>query len=480
MTTGLTVAAIDLGAESGRVTTVRYDGTRLHLDVPHRFTHSPVEIGGLLRWDLPHLWAEIQRGLAMLDAGATPIASVGVDAWGVDYGLLTRDGELVDQPTSYRDPRNIPAMDRALAQVGTSAMYGATGVQIMPINTVFSLVSDVTEHPERLADAASMLMMPDVFHHLLSGSTVTEYTAASTSGLFDMQTGRWATGLLEDLGIPVSLMPEVAAPGTDVGALLGGYSGALRDTRVVLPPAHDTASAVVGAPLDEAGSLFISSGTWSLVGVEIPHPVVNERSRRENLTNEGGYAGTVRLLRNVMGLWILQNCRRQWAREGHDLSYQEIARLAAAEPGQVSLIDPDANDFLPPGDMPQRIRDYCSRAGLPVPQTIGAVARCVIDSLAARYATVLDGITDVTGSRPPAVNIVGGGSSHALLSQLTADATGLPVRCGPVEATALGNAAVQLVAAGELDGLPDIRRVIAASTDIVEYQPRTAITHRTT
>lgn len=468
-----TVAAIDLGAESGRVTTVGFDGTRLHLDVAHRFTHAPVEVDGLLRWDLPHLWSEIQHGLGVLDAGTTPIASVGVDAWGVDYGLLARGGGLVDQPTCYRDPRNVKAMQQVLDTVGAPALYGATGVQIIPINTVFSLVSDVHDHPQRLANASTMLMMPDVVHHLLSGSITTEYTAASTTGLYDMQAGRWATGLLDDLGIPAHLMPEVVPAGTDVGALLGGWTGALRDTRVVLPPAHDTASAVVGAPLQQPGAAYISSGTWSLVGVEVSQPIVTEATRRANLTNEGGYGGTVRLLRNVMGLWILQNCRRQWAGEGHDLTYQQIADLAAAEPGQVSLIDPDSHDFLAPGDMPRRIQDHCARHGVPVPLSIGAIARCVIDSLAESYRAVLDAITDVTGCRPNAVNVVGGGSSHTLLAQLTADATGLPVQCGPREATALGNAAVQLVAAGELHGLDEIRQVIAASADLIEYQPRT-------
>lgn len=468
----MTVVAIDLGAESGRVAAVGYDGTRLHLDVAHRFTHTPAEIDGVLRWDLPHLWDEIRRGLATLDAGPDPITSVGVDAWGVDYGLLAPDGTLVDQPTCYRDPRGVAAMQSAVAKVGAASVYAATGVQIMPINTVFSLMSDVVDHPHRLAGATTLLMMPDVIHHLLSGSTVTEFTVATTTGLFDMQAGRWATGLLERLGIPVRVMPEVAPPGTDVGALTGGYTGALRRTRVVLPAAHDTASAVVGAPL-EAGSAFISSGTWSLVGIEAQHPVVTETSRRENLTNEGGYDGTVRLLRNVMGLWILQMCRRQWASEGHHLSYAEIAALADAERGQVSVIDPDSQDFLAPGDMPRRIQEHCARHGMPVPDGIGATARCVIDSLATRYRSVLEAIAVVTGCGPTSVNVVGGGSSHTLLSQLTADATGLPVRCGPVEATALGNAAVQLATAGELDGLADIRRVIAESTDIVTYEPRT-------
>lgn len=468
-----TVAAIDLGAESGRVASVGFDGTRLHLDVVHRFAHAPHEVGGILRWDLAHLWAEIQTGLAVLDRGSTPIISVGVDAWGVDYGLLASGGGLVDEPTCYRDPRNVPAMKRAIAMIGAESLYDATGVQIMPINTAFALMSDAHDHPQRLTKAKTMVMMPDVIHHLLSGSTVTEYTAATTTGLFDTRTGNWATGLIEDLGIPSRLMPEVVPPGTDVGWLKGGYAGALRDTRVVLPAAHDTASAVVGAPLCQ-GALFISSGTWSLVGVETDHAIVTGESRRANLTNEGGYAGKIRLLRNVMGLWILQNCRREWALAGHDLSYQQIADLAGAEPGLVSLVNPDSQDFLAPGDMPQRIQDYCARVGTQVPQGVGAIARCVIDSLALSYCQVHQAVTEVTGAVPPAVHIFGGGSSHSLLSQLTADATGLSVHCGPVEATALGNAAVQLVAAGELDGLDDIRRVVAASTEFVEHQPRTS------
>ncbi len=473
MSTTKTVAAIDLGAESGRVATVSYDGTRMCMDVVHRFTHSPVEIDGILRWDLPTLWAEVLHGLEVLDRGTIPITSVGVDAWGVDYGLVDSGGELVDTPTCYRDPRNVAAMTRALETVGADDLYRSTGVQIMPINTVFSLMSDVQDHPDRLTKARWMLMMPDVIHHLLSGSNTTEYTAASTTGLLDMRTGQWAKAMIERLGIPAAIMPEVIPPGTDVGPLLGGFTGALKHTRVVVPPAHDTASAVVGVPFTGTGHMFISSGTWSLVGIETDHPIVTEESRRANLTNEGGYAGTIRLLRNVMGLWILQNCRRQWAEQGTELSYTEIADLARAEPGLVSLVNPDSNDFLAPGDMPRRIQAYCARAGMPVPQTIGQIARCVIDSLALSYRNVVEVITDVTGTRPPAVNIVGGGSSHTLLSQLTADATGLPVNCGPVEATALGNAAVQLATAGELHGLEDIRRVVAASADLIEYRPRT-------
>lgn len=470
---GRTVAAVDLGAESGRVTSVTFDGERLELDVVRRFQHTVRTEAGILRWDLPTLWAEVQAGMRALDAGERAVDSIGVDTWGVDYGLLGRDGRLVDTPTCYRDPRNVAAMRYALDLLGPARLYDATGVQIIPINTLFSLVSDVRDHPGRLLAARSLLMMPDIFHYLLSGSTATEYTAASTTGALDMRTGTWALDLLDALEIPRQLMPDVVPAGTDVGPLTGDYNAALSGARVIVPPAHDTASAVVGTPFRTSGEMFVSSGTWSLVGVESSRAVVSEASRHANLTNEGGYAGTVRLLRNVMGLWILQNCRRQWADEGTHLDYSTIAALAAQEPGLRSIINPDAGAFLSPGDMPSRIRAYCRTTGQLVPESVGAVARCVIDSLALDYRAVADDIAAVTGAPPQAVAIVGGGSSHALLSQLTADATGLPVRCGPVEATALGNAAVQFATLGELGGLSDIRRAVGQSTRLYEYEPRT-------
>jgi rhamnulokinase len=469
------------------VATVGFDGRRLALELGHRFTHEPKVVDGILRWDLPTLWGGVRTGLAALDTGSAPIASVGVDTWGVDYALLRRaggalhdgeraDGELVDEPTCYRDPRQVAAMATALREIGAEELYRSAGVQLIPINTIFGLLADVRHRPDRLAAAGGLLMMPDLFHHLMSGAVTSEYTVASTTGAMDTRTGRWAWALLERLGIPSHLLPEVVAPGTDLGALRlpgpdGRPTGALRGCRVIVPAAHDTASAVVAAPL-APGSIFISSGTWSLVGVETDHAWVTEAARAANLTNEGGYAGTIRLLCNVMGLWLLQECRRQWARDGADLSYPRLAELAGAEPGLVSLVNPDATVFLAPGDMPRRIQDYCARTGQPVPETIGAIARCVVDSLALSYRRVIGSVTAVTGRAAPAVHIVGGGSSHTLLSQLTADATGLPVYCGPGEATALGNAAVQLAALGELGGLADIRAVVAASLAPVEYLPR--------
>ena len=341
--TARTVAAVDLGAESGRVARVDFDGERLHLDVVHRFTHTPRDINGVLRWDLAVLDGGIRHGLAALADGDTDIASVGVDSWGVDYGFLDRDGTLLDEPTCYRDGRQVVAFDHALDTLGARSLYPATGVQLTPINTVFALASDAKTMPARLERASTLLMLPDVFHHLLSGSRVTEYSAVSTSGAYDMGRNVWATDLLDELGIPTHFLPEVVQPGTDVGALKPDLAtGRLSRTRVVVPPGHDTASAVVGTPLADPHGLYISSGTWSLVGVEVPDPVIDDQTQVRNITNEGGYASTIRLLRNVTGLWLLQSCRRVWASEGRSYSYPELVAMAADAPGLASIVNPDA------------------------------------------------------------------------------------------------------------------------------------------
>ncbi len=466
------VAAVDLGAESGRVASVSFDGERLDLEVVNRFPHRPSRTDGVLRWDMPTLWGGIQAGLTQLANRSEVVESVGVDAWGVDYGLLDAAGALVDSPTCYRDARQPVQHEEALATVGAERLYAATGAQIMPINTVFGLMSDARTMPQRLERASTMLMLPDVFHHLLSGTKATEYTAASTSGCYDMARDAWATDLLDELGVPTHLLPDVVAPGTDVGPLIGDLAqGALRGARVIVPPGHDTASAVVGTPLAGPHGLYISSGTWSLVGVETPAPVISPETQRRNITNEGGYAATIRLLRNVAGLWLLQSCRRAWAAQGTNYSYPALVALAEQEPALASIVNPDAPEFLDGEEMPTRIQQYCATTGLTVPETPGQVVRCALDSLALSYRAVIDDLTTVTDKSIPSINITGGGSNNALLSQLTADATGLPVHCGPVEATALGNAATQLVALGELSDLSDIRRVVADTTSLTTYTP---------
>lgn len=467
------VAAIDLGAESGRVALVEFDGERLELDVQHRFPNTPRPVDGILRWDYTSLSREISQGLAKAGQSHARIGSVGADTWGLDFGLYGADGKILDDPSCYRDSRNVTQFSRALETVGADRLYAATGIQLNEINSLYALMDDAQNHPQRLKVATNLLLMPDVFHNMLSGSTVTEFTIASTSGLFDMSTRSWATGLLDELGIPTHMLPEVAMAGTDVGALLPEYrTGGLAQARVTLPAGHDTASAVAAIPFGGPDEAFISSGTWSLVGVVREDPLISEASRRANLTNEGGYAGDIRLLNNVMGLWLLQTCRRQWAADGHDIGYAELAEAASREPGLVTVINPNAVDFLAPGDMPGRIEEYCRRNNLAVPATIPAMARCIVDSLALSYRHSLERTAAATGRPITAINVVGGGVNNALLQQATADATSLPVRCGAAEATALGNAGIQFIALGEISGLDELRSIIGAGFAGTTYEPR--------
>jgi rhamnulokinase len=450
-----TVAAVDLGAESGRVVTGTFDGTRVSLDVVHRFPTPPRMHDGHLRWDLAHLWANVRQGLA----AAGTVDAVGVDAWGVDYGLLDADGEVLGDPCSYRDERARPMLAEAMETVGRERLYLASGIQIIEINTLFQLMAEARDGG--LERAATMLMIPDLFHHLLSGATVSEYTAASTTGAYDMAKGEWATELLDQLGVPAHMLPEVVPAGTDLGPVRLDAPG-LANARVIAPPSHDTASAVVGTPLSDPAAAYVSSGTWSLIGVETTAPVIDEGAMAANLTNEGGAFGTIRLLRNSGGLWLLQESRRRWAEEGRDHTYDELVRLAGeAEPGR-SVVNPDHPDFAPPGDMPGRIRAHCERTGQPVPDSDGAVTRCILDSLALGYRRAFDDLARVTGRPVPAVHIVGGGSQNELLNQVVADVAGLPVMAGPVEATALGNVLVQLIALGEIGGLDQAREVLRA------------------
>jgi rhamnulokinase len=470
--TARNVVAVDLGAESGRVVLGRFDGSRVALEELHRFSTPPRQDDGHLRWDLHRLWSEIQTGLAGAGAVGT-VDAVGVDSWGVDYGLLGRDGELLGDPVSYRDPRTAGMLAEAVGRVGRERLYLATGIQIIEINTIFQLLAEA--RTGSLGQAERLLLIPDLFHHLLSGAAVAEYTVASTTGAYDMAGNRWATDLLDELGIPTHMLPEVVDAGTDLGPVrteLPGFAAA----RVIAPPSHDTASAVVGVPLSGADAAYVSSGTWSLVGVETGEPVVNEAAMAANLTNEGGAFGTIRLLRNSAGMWLLQESRRQWVREGRDYSYEELVRLATQAPSGVSIVNTDHPEFAAPGDLPARIRAYCRRTGQPAPADEAALVRCVLDSLALGYRRTVEDLTAVTDRAVPAVHIVGGGSRNRLLNQAVADVTGLPVIAGPVEATALGNVVVQLIALGELADLTQAREVVRAGAgpEIRRFEPSAA------
>jgi rhamnulokinase len=467
------VVAVDLGAESGRVVLGRFDGGRVTLQEVHRFPTPPRPHDGHLRWDLRGIWSQVNTGLAAAGAAAGGVDAVGVDAWGVDYGLLGQDGEPLGDPVSYRDPRTAGMVEEAIGRVGRERLYLATGIQIIEINTVFQLMAEA--RAGSLAQADRLLMIPDLFHHLLSGAAVAEYTVASTTGAYDMAGGRWAADLLEELGVPSHMLPEVVAAGTDLGPVrldLPGYASAT----VIAPPSHDTASAVVGVPLSDPDAAYISSGTWSLVGVETTEPVINEAAMAANLTNEGGAFGTIRLLRNSTGMWLLQESRRQWAREGREYSYDELVRLATPAPAGASLVNTDHPSFVAPGDLPARVRAYCARTSQPAPEDEAAVVRCVLDSLALGYRRTVEDLATVTGRPVTAVHIVGGGSRNQLLNQAVADVTGVPVIAGPVEATALGNICVQLIALGDIKDLSQAREVVRAGAgpEIRRVEPSTA------
>ena len=465
--------AVDLGAESGRALLGSFDGGRIDLREVHRFPNAPVRVTDGLHWDVLGIWREVKEGLAKAGRESGRLESVGVDAWGVDLALLERDGALVSNPYHYRDPRTEGMMEKAAERVPEAEIYRTTGIQFMPINTLYQLLA--MENSSLLAAAETLLMMPDLIGYWLTGERACEYTDATTTQLYDADAGDWAWDLMRKMGVPERLFPGIVAPGTRLGPLLAEVA---RETEVQegLPvtavASHDTASAVVAVPAEGENFAYISSGTWSLVGVELPQPAVAPEGMRANFTHEGGFGGTTRFLKNVMGLWLLQECRRTWAREGHEYSYEDLIRLAEAVPAGGSLVDPDHSAFLPPGDMPGRIRRFCRETHQSPPEEPGEVVRCVLESLALKYRWVLERAEEITGRRAEVVHVVGGGVRNTLLNQLTADATRRPVRAGPVEATALGNLMVQAYARGYLGSLEEIRAAVrGSSVEVRDYRP---------
>ena len=468
----LRLAAVDLGAESGRVVVGSFDGGRLAMEDVHRFPNVPVTVAGTLHWDALRLFGDIATGLRKAGS-AGPIASVGVDSWGVDFGLLDERGRLLANPVHYRDARTEGMVEAAFELVPRAEIYGITGIQFMAINTLYQLLAMARADDPQLRHAHRLLMMADLFAHFLSGASVSEYTLASTSQALDAVARDWARPMLERLGVPTGLLPEIVPPGTAVGGLHADLAGAtgLGSTRVVLPGSHDTASAVVGTPIAGPSTAYLSSGTWSLIGLEVPRPVISPASLHANLTNEGGVAGTIRLLRNVVGLWLVQESRRALWPAGDAPSYDELVAMAEAAPAFTAFIDPDDERFLRPGDVPARVREFCVETGQPVPADTGTLMRVLLESLALRYAVAIEQLATASGHRIEALHVVGGGSNNRLLCRLTAGATGLPVRAGPVEATAIGNLAVQAIAAGELASVTEARELAARSFPITSYDP---------
>jgi rhamnulokinase len=469
--------AIDLGAESGRVMAGLWNGKTIRLEEIHRFPNGPVSLGDSLRWDVVRLWAEIQSGLACAAKKyGKAIVSVGADTWGVDYVLLDKRNEMLGQPYAYRDARTNGMMEKAFKKVPRSEIFAQTGLQFMQLNTLFQLLAAKQRMPELLDAADCLLFMPDFIHWALCGSRVAEFTIASTSQCLDPLTRDWATGLLKEFGLPTRMFPKVVPPGTPLGGLRPGVADrtGLGKVNVVAPPAHDTASAVAGVPTANTGKAnwaYISSGTWSLMGAEVKQASLSGRTQALNLTNEGGLDGTYRLLKNIMGLWLVQQCKRAFDARGGNYEYSQLAQMAAKAPALRSIVNPDDARFLNPPDMPKAIQGFCRETKQPVPKTEGELVRCAYESLALKYRQTLGWLEELTANRIEVIHIVGGGSKSGILNQLTADACQRPVITGPVEATALGNLLVQVRASGELSSLSEMREVVRKSSDVAVCRP---------
>jgi len=466
------MVAVDLGAQSGRVALGHFDGERLSVSELRRFENGPVGVGGTLYTDVLRLYQEACEGLAAA-AREGDVDSVGVNSWGVDFGLIDAKGELLRNPVHYRDARRTKAFDGALARVPARELYERTGIQLLPINTVFELAGMAADRDPVLEAAGTVLLIPDLFHHWLAGVRVSELTNATTTQCFDPRAGAWATDVLERLEIRADLFPPAVTPGTVLGPLSDGVAEEthLGDAVLVAVATHDTASAVAAVPFRKPGSAYISAGTWSLVGVEVEEPAIDDRTFAANLTNEGGVEGTTRLLKNVAGLWLLHECRRIWEAEGRKYAFDDLIVLAGEAPPLRSLIDPDDPVFADPGDMPRRIAEFCRATGQEEPEGSGAVVRCILESLAVKHRQTIELLRAAAGAAPEEVHVVGGGAHNGLLCSFTADATGLPVLAGPIEATAVGNLLVQAMALGELSSLQEGRELVRASFQPTVYEP---------
>jgi rhamnulokinase len=461
--------AIDLGAESGRAMLGRLDAGALALSEVCRFPNEPIRQNGSLRWDIARLWDEIRRGLN-LSAG-TPLQSIGVDTWGCDYALIDAAGRLVENPYHYRDPRTVGVMEAVWRRVPREEIYRITGIQFLVFNTLYQLYAACQATPGVIASAASLGTIPDLLNYWLTGELRAEYTMATTTQFVEAQSRTWATTLLDRLDIPTRLLPPLVEPGAVLGRLKADVCPALAGTPIVLPACHDTGSAVASVPAGGT-TAFISSGTWSLLGTELSAPVMTARARDLNFTNEGGVEGTTRLLKNIGGLWLLQACRRSWSRDGRELGYDALLASARDQAhGFESLVDPDYPGFFQPADMVVAISEYCVQTGQPVPGSQAAFVRAILESLAFKYRVILESLEEVAGVRFEEIRIVGGGSRNRLLNQFTADATGRTVVAGPVEATALGNIAMQMLATGTVASLAEARAIIERSFPVERFTP---------
>ena len=465
-----TYLAADLGAGSGRVIAGRYDGRTLRLDALNRFENNPVTILGHIHWNLLSLYAGIREGMAIAERDGLAPASIGVDTWGVDYGLFDASGRLLGLPYAYRDSRNDGMAEAVCARLGRRAVYDKTGIQFIDFNTLFQLAAEAKESDALLTKASRLLFMPDIVNYWLSGEMANEATIASTGQCIDLATGDWAYDLLEAVGAPRRLFGRIAHPGSVLGTVREGpLAGA---AKVVSVGSHDTASAVAATPVPAEGAWeYLATGTWALMGVEIRKPILTDLAYDLSYTHEGGVDGSFRFLKNITGMWTYQELRREWKERGEDIAFDDMTKLAAAAAPLVSFIDPDAPEFQKPGQMVEKIEEYCRRTGQKVPEDKGAFARCALESMVMRYRDVHLQLRELTGVARDGLNMIGGATRNALHCQMTADALGVRVLCGPTEGAAAGNILMQLLADGEISSLAEGREIIARSETLVEYVP---------
>lgn len=468
---------IDLGAASGRIVGGLWNGRTMALDEVHRFPNGPVYLGDTMRWDVLRFWTEIQDGLAAAAKKyGSEIVSIGADTWGSDYVLLTKSGEILGQPFHYRDPRTGGMMEKAFRKISREEIFTRTGTQFQPFNTLYQLLALQKQSPELLAQADCLLLMPDFIHWCLCGSRRAEFTNATTTQCLNPRKRKWAGDLLKEVGLPRAIFPEIVPPGTKLGTVRDSVSRqlGLGKVQVIAPATHDTASAVVGVPTAYTGRTnwaYISSGTWSLMGVEVGQACLSPRVLELNMTNEGGFGGTYRLLKNIMGLWLVQQCKRSFDDGGGQNGYDELARAAVAAKPLRSLLNVNSSQFYNPPDMPRAIQDFCRKTGQIVPKTKGELVRCAYESLALQYRQALGWLEELSGERIEVIHIVGGGSQNRMLNQFTADACQRPVLAGPTEATIMGNLLVQAWAAGEIGSLSEMRDVVRHSSPITTFEP---------
>lgn len=469
----LKMLGIDLGASSGRGIIGYFDGSRLKISENHRFPNEPVMQNGRFSWDILRLLHEIKNSVRKTVLDGENITSIGIDTWGVDYGLLDKNGHLISNPVHYRDSRTDGIKPYADAHLPCPEIYSITGIQSMDFNTIYQLAAEKRDNPELLDYADKLLFIPDLLGYFLTGNCATEYTIASTGALLNAHTKNFSPELLSAFGIPKRLFSSIVFPGYDLGALLPEVieETGKTDAHVVKIASHDTASAVIAVPTKENNFIYISSGTWSLMGTELSAPIINDASAKLNFTNEGGAEGKIRFLKNIMGLWLIQETRRQYKREGKEYSFGELGELALAAKPRRCLINPDDKIFYTPGNMPKRISDFCRRTGQYVPESVGEIVRCIIDSLALKYRNTAESIAAFMPEKPTAIHVVGGGSQDTLLCRSTASACGLPVCAGPTEATAIGNISSQAIAAGELSGVYEARELILRSFETKIFEP---------